>query len=231
MRALIKVGNCVCEGSRDPKEVQRFLLRILDSQDLLENRGASPPVAVVDPPASDWKEEWSRFYGEIFGRKVDLTEVDEVPDPGGFGWVMFVANGLTLRGVIKKCQERFPISSFYGDDADVSVPTHVRDTCKAYSRRFRNRVEADEENKSVSPHEVVKREDVCTLLERLLLELWYHWRTGGGHLDLLKVTVCAGSKDYSDRFPRVSWRTSRLKIYFSYHAGRGNEDLRVRSVR
>ncbi len=142
-----------------------------------------------------WRGEWTRFYREVFGLHVDLSGVAIPDEKPGFGWVVMVADGLTLNRVWEKCEEKFPSCFFLlGDDLDKVMSRNDRTAELAYARRFRDRVEADEELKNVSANQLAERHiRSTTLLERLLLELWYFWKTGR-HLDIQNITLCAGSR-------------------------------------
>jgi hypothetical protein len=176
-----------------------------------------PSQASVDTnnPADGWVVELTRFYQEVLGMTVDLSGVKIPDDSGGFGWVVMVTKGLTLNRVYAKCRDLFPCSSYYGDNLDNKVPKNDRVSQDDYARRFRNRVEADEENKNTSANQLTKQAgDNITLLERLLLELWYHWKTGGGHLDLLNWTMCAGSRCRVGDVPCVYWRGGEFRVRY-----------------
>ncbi|MDD5043805.1 MAG: hypothetical protein PHD51_04080 [Patescibacteria group bacterium] len=153
-------------------------------------------------------EEIVRFYQEVFGLTVDATQVVLPPERQRFGWLLLVPAEMTLNRAWAKCQERFKeYWSYYGDDLDQAVPINERDPAKigAYAVRFRDRVEADEEWKNTSANQIASKEiTTITLLERLSLGLWYHWKTGGKHLDIHNWTLCAGSRDSYGNVPHVS---------------------------
>ena len=67
------------------------------------------------------------------------------------------------------------------------------------------------------------------MLERFLLELWYFWKTGGGHLDLLNITLCAGSRGADGKVPHVYWHDDRVKVY-SYDPAHADGGLRARAA-
>lgn len=169
--------------------------------------------ASVDTSPSNWRAEWESFYRQVFAYKEDFSQLNFVDfDTGGFGWVMFVAKDLTLNQVWDRCKTSFPSSSVYKDLSD-EVPNNERIAYSAYAVRMRNRVEADQELARHSAKMIaVQGDKTNTLLERLLLELWYHWRTGGGHLDLLNWTLCAGSRDLGGHVPTVYWYGGCLRV-------------------
>jgi hypothetical protein len=161
-----------------------------------------------------WRVEWTRFYQEVFGLNVDLSGVAISEEKPGFGWVVIVANELTLNQVWAKCKEKFPSCSYLGDDLGEVVPVNDRTTGVAYAKRFRDRVEADAELANLSANQLKKKRiQSITLPERLLLELWYLWKTGK-HLDIKNITLCAGSR-YSDGVvPCVSWGGDELRVVY-----------------
>lgn len=179
-------------------------------------------------PATDWFAEMAKFYKDVFDMDVDMSRVALSSGPGGFGWALFVAQGITLNQAWAKCKERFPLSfSVYGDDLDKAVTENDRNTATGYVKRFRDRVEADNENKNISAN-VLKQCGVqsITLLERLLLELWYNWKTGK-HLDIQNWTLCAGSRDINGNVPYVNWSDNKLRVN-NYHPDNANVNIRAR---
>src|SRR3989338_4399271 len=219
---LFKLWASICkmilDGARKAEEVAKYLQRVNDDPNFLEKLDHPAQASVnTDIPTDGWATEWTRFYQQVFGITVDLSKVSIPDDPGGFGWVVFVAKGLTLNQVWAKCRDSFPCFSCYGDDMDRTVSTNDRTAEADYALRFRNRVEADEENKNFSANQLTKRGGKnITLLERLLLGLFIWWRTGGFHLYLLNWTLCAGSRGLDGVGPYVGWYGGQLQVG-SYH--------------
>ncbi len=215
-KLLAKICMMIVDGVRKAEEVAEWLQVILKNENFYSLLTTPRQASVnTDVPVDGWATEWQRFYSEVFGLQVDLSKVQISDDPGGFGWVVMVTKGLTLNRVYAKCRDLFPCSSYYGDDLDTKVPKNDRVAQDNYARRFRNRVEADEENKNTSANQLTKQAgDNITLLERLLLELWYHWKTGGGHLDLLNWTMCAGSRYRGSDVPCVRWHGNKFQVFY-----------------
>ncbi|MSU75389.1 MAG: hypothetical protein EXS55_02660 [Candidatus Magasanikbacteria bacterium] len=214
LKLLAAILKMVVDKVRDIEQVNRYLQRVVDEEKFVLVIDAPPRAASVSTePTGGHAAEWTRFYHEVFGLKVDLSKVELSPERPGFGWAVFVAEGLTLNQVWAKCGELFPAESYIGDDFDRAVPKNDRTSKTAYAKRFRNRVEADQEHKNVSANDLTKQDvQSITLLERILLELWYFWKTGGGHLDLINVTLCAGSRCGDGDVPDVGWNDYQFQV-------------------
>ena len=204
---LGSILTLVKEGKRKAEEVVRLLEIIVQRVDFYSFLTASRSASVnTDTPADGWAAEWSRFYQQVFGITVDLSSVRVADDPGGFGWVVFVAKELTYNRVYAMCRGLFASSSFYGDDLDSVINKEERTADKGpYAVRFRNRVESDEENINTSANTLAERQTQnITLLEAMLMELWYFWRTGGSHLNFVRWVLCAGSRYLDGNIPCVA---------------------------
>lgn len=183
-------------------------------------------------PASAIQEEWQRFYKEVFNREENLSNIRVPTDPGGFGWVIYNLPNLPLSLLFAKCRERFDNEFWsYTDDPDTDIPKHDRDPNKigAYAIRCRDRVEADEENKNLSAKQLAKKKILgLTLPERIILELFYHWKTGK-HLDIQNWTLCSGSRNSDGGIPSAYWSGGEFRVCY-YGPGGADDDLRARSA-
>ncbi|HDQ23060.1 MAG TPA: hypothetical protein ENN28_03775 [Candidatus Uhrbacteria bacterium] len=170
--------------------------------------------------------EWARFYKEVFGLEADFTDLQLPEEREGFNWLLVMLQGLTPNKLFDKCKERF---SAWRYTEDLDAITSDRQTDRTYAIRLRDREEADEENKNKSAN-TCKAESIIgiTLPERLLLELFYHWRTGK-HLDINNVTLCSGSRNPDGDVPNVSWDDDRLFVYY-YSRDGYNGGLRARAA-
>ncbi len=224
----------VKEGKRKVEEVVRLLEIIVQRVDFYSLLTTPRQASVnTDVPADGWAAEWQRFLQQVFGITVDLSGVHIPDDPGGFGWVVFVVKELTYNRVYAKCRELFTSSSFYGDDLDsvINKEKEERTADKGpYAVRFRNRVEPDDENKNISANTLVERQTQnITLLEAMLMELWYYWRTGGGHLNFVRWVICAGSRYLRGGVPCVRRRSGRFQVSYCY-PGDADDDIASRSA-
>ena len=173
--------------------------------------------------------EQERFYKEVWGVGLDLSH-EKIPDLSagveeGFGWILYMMEGRTTYKIWDKLSERIKTYKYIGNLESI---TSDRDPQNGgYIIRLRDRVEADEELKNKSADDL-KHEGISgiTLPERLQLELFYHWKTGG-HLDLENVTLCSGSRSLDGSVPRVHWYGDRLDLDW-YDAHRRGDYLRSR---
>ncbi|MDP2946408.1 MAG: hypothetical protein Q8N61_03090 [bacterium] len=161
--------------------------------------------------------DWQEFYREL-GINCSLSGVTIPDDPGGFGRVIIVAQGITPQSVFNLCVKNFPCWKYTNDDLDKIVTSDRIAKDGAYAIWVRDRVEADEELKNMSANDL-KRQNIAgiTLEERLVYELKFFKETSK-HLDIQNVTLCTGSR-YSDGLvPYVSWRGDKLRVHWCHPA-------------
>lgn len=180
-------------------------------------------------PADGWAAEYQRFYREVFGRVYYFLDAALSTEQSGFGWAGFFPQDLTCNQVWQKCGELFVCKSFIGNDLDAAVPANDRTPAETYAKRFRDRVEADEENKGLSANELTARNvPYITLRERLVLEAWFFWKTGR-HLDIENITLCAGSRDSDGGVLGVCWGGDVLYVG-DYGPDSSGGNIRARSA-
>ncbi len=189
-------------------------------------------------------EEWTLFYRKHFG--IELGEVQVPNHQPGFDRLIIVSKELCrpvklngneeervqpMNWVFTVCERLFT-SWKYADDLDADVTENDRHPKDGtYAVWVRDRVEADEENKSQSANQrrEQKRTDQ-TLLERMLHEIKYFEETGK-HLDLENMTLCAGSRHQDGYVPDCFWGSAyrRFRVDW-YYSGDRFGILRSRSV-
>jgi len=199
-----------------PEEMQYWIKNQGKLQETL-----STALNIPDP-----RREWERFYQEVFGKEVDFSELELPEKQDGFNWLIIMLEGLTPNKLFAKCKERFA-SWRYTDDLDTIKSVRTAD--KTYAIWVRDRIEADEENKNKSGNDCDK-EGIkgMTLEERLLLELFYNWRTGK-HLDIDNITLCSGSRVPDGGVPSVGFRVDGVDVSYYAPVSSGGA-LRVRSA-
>jgi len=155
--------------------------------------------------------DWHKFYQDVFNLEVDFSTIQISPHQQDFDRVLVIAQGLTLNQVYDACLNNFP-SQKYGANLDQAVTKNDRNTAITYAIRIRDRVEADEELKNFSADDLAKQNiKGVTLLERLIYEFKYFKETGK-HLDVVNITLCAGSRRSDGYVPRVDWDDGRLSV-------------------
>ena len=170
--------------------------------------------------------EWRRFYWEVLGTTVDFSDLVFPEKQEGFDWLIVMSKVWTANELFAKCKERF---GAYRHIEDLDTIKSVRKTDRTYAIWLRDREEADEENKNKSAKDCEKEGiNGITLPERLLLELWYHWKTGK-HLDVNNWTLCSGSRSSDGRVPHVLCHDDRLRIFY-YSSDFAHGRLRARAA-
>jgi hypothetical protein len=198
-----------------------------DMQYWIKNQGKLQEVLANALGIPDPRLEWQRFYEEVFGVKADFLEIVLPEKQEGFNWLVVVQEGMTANRIFDKCKERFQSWRYI---EDLNTISSVRKTDKTYAIWLRDRIEADEENKNLSANKCKELGiNGITLEERLLLELFYHWRTSK-HLDINNVTLCTGSRDSGGDVPRVGWRGDGMGVDCYCRPGYSSAYLRARSA-
>lgn len=213
----VTVGKLVLDGKRDPEEVCHVLQEIISPTRLAE-------VGRV-------VESWTLFYKKHFGLDLNMQRIRISEHQLDFDRLLVVAKGLTLNKVYEECAKQFPCWR-HENDLDKAVPTNDRDPKNgSYAVWVRDRVEADEENKSLSANQLKERgTQGITLLERMIYELKYFDETGK-HLDETNVTLCTGSRHSDGYVPCVDWHSGRRKVYVNWYSPDDSDgDLRSRSA-
>lgn len=161
--------------------------------------------------------EWEKFYQKVFNISVDLSQV-RIPEPKeGFNWLVILIQGMTAQKLFNKCKELFRAWKWTDRNLDAIVKSDRNPAHGTYAVWFRDRVEADEELKDFSANDLKQRNiPGITLEERLVLELFYYWKTKK-HLDINNVTLCSGSRYDDGSVPYVNWSSVRDTLYVDWY--------------
>jgi hypothetical protein len=151
-------------------------------------RGPVQNEVLVKRKADDFVGEWKEFYKQVLDVDVDFSHL-HIPKRSkgfnwmkhrGFGWLIVVRQGLTAQKLFDICWDRFSCWKWTNEDLDkiLDQARSVRDPANGtYAVWVRNRDEADEEHKKKSADQIQKEAtNTVTLEERLLLELFFHWK-------------------------------------------------------
>ncbi len=193
--------------------------RIMSGELVLVERNALQTLQALNPqvPANGgvtyasvlnteaFLDDWSKFLKEVF--KISLSSRKKILLPKtkpGFGWGVLTPRGMTIERVLESFNGICPIWRWTNDNLD-KITKSVRNADNTRVIWVRDRVEADEEHRSKSYNDL-KATGIngCTLLERLLLERWFSYKTNQ-HLDVSNVTRCDGSFDSDGDVPGVYW--------------------------
>ena len=151
-------------------------------------------------------EEMFVFYKMVFGFEVNMSSVVLPMEHKDFDWLLLVPANMTIGVSWDKCEERLRCGSNFGE-MDVTISRNARDPKKigTYAIRLRSCIDADEECVGTSFLSTPRpRKASITLLERILLELWYNWKNGG-RLDIKNGTICLGSCTRAGIVPSAGW--------------------------
>jgi len=178
--------------------------------------------------------EWHEMYWKIFKIDPGLDRVTMPETRPGFGWAVPRVPEISTNLLWEAYRERWNIYSYAGGDLETAVPTNDRHYSRGpYGIWVRDRREADEELKNLSAGDIVgKKLATMTLDERLALGLFFATRVSLGlHVDVEKVTLCAGSRDRDGNVPYVHWHAGRRELYVSScRVRRAYPSLRAREV-
>ena len=180
----------------------------------------------VDPQLTDWLQ----FYREVFGLELDPASINLPAERDGFNWIVLVAKGLTRNAVFDRCRQRFGGKAWrYYNDLDKAVTRNDREPIETYVICVCDGIEADECHQNKSAKDATKAGiKGMTNLERMLLELWYHWKTSD-HLDKENLTICSGSRYAVGHVPCAYWHDDEFGVG-GVNPGFADDDWRVREV-
>jgi len=184
-----------------------------------------------DSPHCKLVLEWEKFYQKVFSVSIDLSQV-RIPEPKeGFNWLVILIQGMTAQKLFDKCKEMFRAWKWTDKNLDDVVKSDRNPANAPYAVWFRDRVEADEELKNLSANDLKQRNiPGITLEERLLLELFYYWKTKK-HLDINNVTLCSGSRYDGGLVPSVLWNGCSDELFVLWYTPDDASDgLRVREA-
>ena len=159
---------------------------------------------------------WQSFYQKYFGINLDLSQVKIPEHQPGFDRLLVIAQGLTPNKVFETCQEHFQCWRYTEDLDEANKNRNDREPIQTYAIWVRDQIEADEELRVLSV-EGLKKLGILgvTLLERLIYEFKF-WDETKQHLDILKWTLCSGSRYLSNYVPRVGWAEEWFVVRWSY---------------
>jgi len=136
---------------------------------------------------------------------------------------------MTPQVLFNKCSGLFKTWKYTNKDLDEVIISDRTPAKGAYAIWLRDRIEADEEMKNISANQIKQQQIItCTLEERILYELKYFKETNQ-HLDVQKITLCAGSRNQSGVVPNVRWYGSKMFVGW-YNPDDQDDLLRARAA-
>ena len=174
--------------------------------------------------------EWKEFYNDLFGIKVNFSNLQIPEKPKGFERLIIVAKGMTSQRLFDKCEELFSCWKWTDESLDKVVNSVRAAENGDYAIWLRDRVEPDKELKNLSANKLKKRGiSSITLEERLIYELKYFKETGR-HLDISNITLCSGSCSSNGFVPGVCWYSDKLRVDWYYPGTHRYDSLRSRQA-
>jgi len=185
----------------------------------------------LDNPNSRDIATWQKFYKKVFeGVVVDFSNIHIPERPGKDWWLIIVAKGMTPERLFQKCREKFGAWKWTDDGLDKIVISDRTAKSWHYAIWVKANVEADEEFRNMSANQLKEQgHNGITLEERLVLELFYFWKTKK-HLDIQNWTLCTGSRCSDGRVPGVGWRDDGKLDVSGCNSGNAHDRLRSRQV-
>lgn len=167
-------------------------------------------------------EDWISFHSQFFHCQIPRLPV--LPELQQGQWPILIPQFLSIPHVKRICNDLFPLW-IDGEDhyqTDLFITYHVRIPDQAYMVCTEAVVEAG--------NGFQKDQHLgMTLLERLVLELFFFDKTGN-HLDNEAATLCSGSRYIDGGIPMVSWRHNR-GLWVQWHPPDVlNNETTVRSI-
>jgi len=155
---------------------------------------------------------WQKFYKKVFEESMDFSNTHIPERPGTGWWLIILAKGMTPEKLFKKCRENFGAWKWTDDNLDEIVISDRTAKDGHYAIWVKSNVEADEEFKNISANKLkAQGHNGITLEERLVLELFYFWKTKK-HLDIQNWTLCTGSRYADGGVPRVGWGDDEVRV-------------------
>ncbi|MBI4253057.1 hypothetical protein HY623_02675 [Candidatus Uhrbacteria bacterium] len=162
-------------------------------------------------------DPWGEFYEKEFGLAVNLAEKNIPPQPDQGKWrLLVIASGVTIEGAYQQCKTAFGSWKYTETSLDEVIIQNERDTSNgSYAIWVRDGAEADEELKNTSADQIAERGITTeTLLECLIHNLAF-FRETGKRLDVVNVTLCAGSRLSDGNVPSVDTRSDgKLRVHW-----------------
>lgn len=181
-------------------------------------------------------EPWVAFYERHFpkelaaagGAKAFDNAVIPLQCPG-LDQLEVVLKGLTMNAVYAEIAKQGYPCRRYADDLDGNIPKNDRVPTESYAFWHRGRDEADEELKNLSANDLASRQiKTMGVLEYEVFKL-KHFEETKRHLDVVNITLLAGSRRADGRVPGAYWLDGEFRVDWAFPRSR-DPVLRSREV-
>jgi hypothetical protein len=171
----------------------------------------------------DQIKDWTRFYADVFGRKIDTTGLIIPNETTELNGLVIIPKDMSIQEAWNAYEKegiltRYDNQGEFGlDNLDEITQGHNdREPTESYALRIADAAESDKKPEdSDNGHNVTTTEPRMTLLERLLFGLKYY-RNTGEHLDTETVTCCFGTTNLQGQRPVVAYRNGRVHLLWDH---------------
>ena len=186
-----------CVSGADNSRTPMYHLRCVKSEPI--------PVKCSDP---DDLNQWQRFYKEVFGLNLDLSQV-QIPDnsQSNLKFLQFMPQGLTYRQLHEKEKELY--KTYY--DSNPNWPDYInlnleeRKTTQSYAIWHSGAHEAEATYAGRSADWIAQNKiKTMTRMEKGIFGLYVYWKCRY-KVDLPQETYCTGSRIYTESVPSAGW--------------------------
>lgn len=176
---------------------------------------------------------WQRFYKETFAYELTEALIPEPEEAYDGKWLIIRVPEIGAQELFERCNDLFDAWAWTSKDLNAALDQ--TDSIRSGAQKpYGVWIEAGQEpeaNTRGKSGNSLKYLGV-TLEERLLLEMFYWWNTGGQHLDHQYRTLCSGSTFKDAGIPCVGWdmNNNRLHVDCCFLPEQGHNNLCVRKV-
>ncbi len=170
------------------------------------------PVKCSDP---DDLNQWQRFYKEVFGLNLDLSQV-QIPDnsQSNLKFLQYMPKGLTYQQLHNKEKEIY--KTYYDKDPNwpdrINLNLEERKTTQSYAIWHSGAHEAEATYAGKSAYWIAENKiKTMTRMEKGIFGLYVYWKCRY-KVDLPQETYCTGSRIYTELVPSAGWDVTGVQF-------------------
>lgn len=193
-----------CVSGADNSRTPMYHLRCVKSEPI--------PVKCSDP---DDLNQWQRFYKEVFGLNLDLSQV-QIPDnsQSNLKFLQYMPKGLTYQQLHNKEKEIY--KTYYDKDPNwpdrINLNLEERKTTQSYAIWHSGAHEAEATYAGKSAYWIAENKiKTMTRMEKGIFGLYVYWKCRY-KVDLPQETYCTGSRIYTELVPSAGWDVTGVQF-------------------